>query len=247
MLQRLKNRKDVPLEEQVRAVQHGDEDARHHLLSSYQPFIATSVSKVCKRYIDPERDDEFSVGFMAFNEAIDSYSEEKGSSFLTFARLVITRKVIDYIRKESVDVTTVSLDQSDDEEEQTNAADWRLSQVSKDAFEEEQVAWYRQMEIEEYNRKLEEYKLSFSELVSVSPKHQDAKESAKEVARFVYENKEFRKYVLTKKRLPIKKIEPHVNVSKKTIERNRKYILAVFVLLVEDFTYLKEYVQGVNE
>ncbi|GAA0470940.1 RNA polymerase sigma-I factor [Alkalibacillus silvisoli] len=245
MLQRLKHEQDVPLEEQVRAVQDGDEDARHYLLSSYQPFIATSVSKVCKRYIDTERDDEFSVGLMAFNEAIDSYSEEKGSSFLTFARLVITRKVIDYIRKESAYITTVPLDQSDDEDEQSTE-NWRLSQVSKDAFEQDQATWYRQMEIEEYNRKLKEFKLSFSELVSISPKHQDAKESAKEVARFVYENEEFREYVLAKKRLPIKKIEPYVNVSKKTIERNRKYILAVFVLLVEDFIYLKEYVQGVS-
>ncbi|WP_188207027.1 RNA polymerase sigma-I factor [Alkalibacillus aidingensis] len=246
MLQRQVDQDDVTLEEQVVAVQHGDENARHHLLSSYQPFIATAVSKVCKRYIDTKQDDEFSIGLMAFNEALDSYSKDKGSSFLTFARLVISRKVIDYIRKESNHFGTVSLDQSEEDEDQS-PTDWKLSHAAKQAFEQDQDAWYRQIEIEEYNQKLKEYKLSFSELATISPKHHDAKESAKEVARVVYHNDEIREYVLTKKRLPIKKVEPLVSVSKKTIERNRKYILAIFILLTEDFMYLKDYVQGVSE
>lgn len=61
----------------------------------------------------------------------------------------------------------------------------------------------------------------------------------------IYGQPEIRQYVMEKKRLPIKKILPLVDVSKKTIERNRKYILAVFVLLNEDFMYLKEYVKEV--
>lgn len=58
-------------------------------------------------------------------------------------------------------------------------------------------------------------------------------------------NQKFANMLWKKKRLPIKKILPLVDVSKKTIERNRKYILAVFVLLNEDFMYLKEYVKEV--
>ncbi|MET3683550.1 RNA polymerase sigma factor [Alkalibacillus flavidus] len=246
MLQRLKKTEDVPLEEQVLAVQQGDDETRHHLLSSYQPFIAKAVSNVCKRYINPEQDDEFSIGLMAFNDAIDSYSKDKGSSFLTFAKLVISRKVIDYIRKEADDVTTMSLDQSEDEDE-PSTTEWRVSQVSKDEYAKAQDNWYRQIEIEEYNDRLKDFKLSFAELATISPKHEDARQSAQDVAQYVYQDDALREYVLDKKRLPIKQIEPHVNVSKKTIERNRKYILAVFVLLVEDFEYLKEYVKGVSE
>ncbi|WP_027963818.1 RNA polymerase sigma-I factor [Halalkalibacillus halophilus] len=245
MLKRRKETEGASLESQINAIQNGDEQTRHHLLSNYQPFIATAVSKVCKRYIDAERDDEYSIGLMAFNDAINLYSEEKGSSFLTFARLVISRRVIDYIRSEADEMTYIPLDDGSDEE-MTSSADWRLANVSKEAYELDQQSWYRQVEIEEYNEKLKEYKLSFQELVDICPKHKDAKESAKKVARFVYENDEIRDYVLEQKRLPIKKIEPHVNVSKKTIERNRRYILAIFVLFSEDFVYLREYVEGVN-
>ncbi|MDQ0159896.1 RNA polymerase sigma-I factor [Alkalibacillus salilacus] len=245
MLQRLKKTEDVPLEEQVLSVQHGDEETRHHLLSSYQPFIAKCVSNVCKRYINQEQDDEFSIGLMAFNEAMDTYSRDKGSSFLTFAKLVISRKVIDFIRQQTDHFHSVSLDQVEEDDE-SQTAEWRVSQVSKDEYAKTQDNWYRQIEIEEYNERLKEFKLSFAELADLSPKHVDARQSAQDVARYVYEDEALRHYVLDKKRLPIKQIEPHVSVSKKTIERNRKYILAVFVLLCEDFTYLKEYVQGVS-
>lgn len=78
-----------------------------------------------------------------------------------------------------------------------------------------------------------------------SPKHEDTKKQAQKIAKLIYGQPEIRQYVMEKKRLPIKKILPLVDVSKKTIERNRKYILAVFVLLNEDFMYLKEYVKEV--
>lgn len=244
-----KNRDDhVSLEEHVQLVQSGDEQARHHLIENYQPFIATCVSKVCKRYIDPKRDDEYSIGLLAFNEAIESYSAEKGSSFLSFARLVISRKVIDYIRTQSKGPTTVSLDQSEGDSDDSNEDSyWMVSDAAKEAYQEEEAAQYRKMEIEEYNKKLKEYKLTFSELARISPKHHDARESAKQIAHLIYKNREIKEYVLEKKRLPIKKILPFVNVSKKTLERNRKYILAIFILLDSDYTFLKDYVKGVSD
>src|SRR5690625_6528731 len=79
----------------VIAAQQGDSEILNHLLKAYQPFIAKCVSSVCKRYIDPEHDDEFSIGLSAFHSAIEIFSPVKGSSFLSFAKLVITRRVID--------------------------------------------------------------------------------------------------------------------------------------------------------
>ncbi len=238
-----RQKEDATLEQLVLQAQSGNEEVRHTLLKDYRPFIATSVSKVCKRYIDQTHDDEFSVGWMAFNEAIDSFETDQGSKFLTFARLVISRKVIDFIRSQKIDMKTVSLDAEDPSGEQSNES--YLHDLSKKQYVQDELAWYRQIEIEEYQKVLKEYGLSFNELVEHSPKHRDAKEQAQQIAHLVYENEEIRQYIIEKKRLPIKKILPLVDVSKKTIERNRKYILAVFILLKEDFVYLKEYVKEV--
>ncbi len=38
-----------------------------------------------------------------------------------------------------------------------------------------------------------------------------------------------------------------VSVSRKTIERNRKYIIAIALILSGDYVYMKDYLKGVLE
>ncbi|QDP39631.1 RNA polymerase sigma factor SigI [Radiobacillus deserti] len=232
------------LASQVHLVQQGDVELQNQLIDAYKPFIAKTVSEVCKRYIDPTLDDEFSIGLSAFNEAMLAYSSERGSAFLSFARLVIKRKVIDYIRQEQTRLVAASLDETYDEDQMDNP----LEISAAKAFHQEEVdQWYRREELSELEMKLKEYKISFKELTMVSPKHQDARESAIKVARLLYEDQELREYVYKKKKIPIKSLVNRVKVSKKTLERNRKYILAIFVILSEDFLYLRDYLKGVGQ
>ncbi|WP_425432200.1 RNA polymerase sigma factor SigI [Halobacillus massiliensis] len=239
----LKNR-NTSLDDQVAAAKQGDDNIKNEILKQYQPFIAKSVSEVCKRYIDPERDDEFSIGLLAFNEAIHAYSCDKGSSFLSFAKLVIKRKVIDYIRNEQKSLKVISLDDEySDDEQMENPLE---IQAAKDRYALETESWYRKEEIIEFQRELQKYNLTFHELTESSPKHVDARESAIEVARTVYNDNALRQQVLEKGRLPMKDLVSRVNVSKKTLERNRKFIIAMVLILSGDYVYLKEYLKGVG-
>ncbi|SDQ85097.1 RNA polymerase sigma factor SigI [Virgibacillus salinus] len=234
---------EMPLDEMIASVQRGDQTLQNYLLKSYQPFIAKCVSEVCKRYIDPQKDDEFSIGLAAFNEAILSYSPDKGSSFLSFSKLVVKRKVIDYIRYVQRTPAAISLDESFDEEQMENPTE---IVAVKEIYQQEQEAWHRREEIMDFKEKLRVYKLSLVELTEASPKHKDARESAVAVARKLYNDTDLREYVYQKKKLPIKDLVKMVDVSKKTLERNRKFILAIFVVLDEDYMYLKEYLKGVG-
>ncbi|GGF16558.1 RNA polymerase sigma factor SigI [Halobacillus andaensis] len=244
MIKRLARKKDTFLDERVAAAKEGDDEAKNEILKQYQPFIAKSVSEVCKRYIDPAKDDEFSVGLLAFNEAIHAYSYDKGSSFLSFAKLVIKRKVIDYIRNEQKRPKMVSLDEEYvDDEQMENPSEIK---AAKDRFVLETEAWYRREEIVEFQSQLHKYGLTFNELTESSPKHVDARESAVQVARIVYNDDDLREQVLLKGRLPMKDLVMKVDVSKKTLERNRKFIIAMVLILAGDYVYLKEYLKGVG-
>lgn len=235
--------KERPLEDMINSAKDGDQEVQNYLLKMYQPYIAKCVSEVCKRYIDPKRDDEFSVGLFAFNEAIQTYSAEKGSSFLSFAKLVVKRKVIDYIRFVQKTPKTASLDESYDEEKMENPLE---IVAANEIYQEEQQNWYRREEIADFTDKLEVYKLTLTELTESSPKHRDARESAIRTAKTLFDDEALREYVQLKKRLPIKELVKRVDVSKKTLERNRKYILAIFIVLSEDYLYLKDYLKGVT-
>ncbi|MDF2725430.1 MAG: putative polymerase sigma factor SigI, partial [Paenibacillus sp.] len=60
---------DTP-EQKVLVIQQGDIRQRNQFITDFQPYVAKVTSRFCKRYIDPSRDDEFSIALGAFNEAI---------------------------------------------------------------------------------------------------------------------------------------------------------------------------------
>lgn len=62
-------------------------------------FIINTISKVTGKYVSIENDDEFSIGLMAFVEALDKYNQEKGP-FLSFAKIVIESRIKNYLAKE---------------------------------------------------------------------------------------------------------------------------------------------------
>ncbi|WP_336882136.1 RNA polymerase sigma factor SigI [Priestia koreensis] len=230
------------LEEMAVQIQKGDGQLQNEVIDQYKPFIAKTVSSVCKRYIH-ETDDEFSIGLIAFNEAIEKYTKEKGSSLLSFAELIIKRRVIDYIRKE-VRVRSWHFDLKEDMEEE-GAQSKIEADLSIHAYHKSIEQELRQQEIIQFHEVLKKFGMSLSEIVEQSPKHYDARINAIEVAQYIVNQDEVCEQLFKKKQIPIRQIERHVKVSRKTIERNRKYIIAMAIVLTGDYIYLKDYLKGV--
>lgn len=119
-----------------------------------------------------------------------------------------------------------------------------FDEISVSSFVKEQQAVERNEEMKGYSQLLEDYGLSFEELVRFSPKHADSRKTAFHIAQIIAETPEFFGYLTEKKKLPIKELISLVEVSRKTIERHRKYIIAVVLLINSDFVYIKEYIKG---
>jgi RNA polymerase sigma factor len=231
------------LEETVTLIQQGDKTLLNELIQAYKPFIAKTVSSVCGRYIY-ETDDEFSIGLIAFNEAIEKYSKERGSSLLSFSEVIIKRRVIDYIRKQTKS-QHISMDLGIASPEEESPGSAIVNELSIDEFKKKNDEQLRKDEIIQFQSLLEEFDLSLKDLVENSPKHADARKNAIDVAKMLVENQELKESMFEKKRLPIKELEKMADVSRKTIERNRKYIIAIALILSSDYVYLKEYLKGV--
>ncbi|MBU9711328.1 RNA polymerase sigma-I factor [Evansella tamaricis] len=237
-----KEQRKHTVEEVVAQIQNGNNDKKNQFIEQYIPFIRKTASKVCKRYISPSVDDEYSIALMAFDEAIQQYSPEKGSSFLAFAALVVKRRVIDYIRYEQRRRVSLSIDYTEeDKENMENAAEVHASVKN---YEHHLESQYRRDEIIQLQEKLRIYDISLSDVSKQSPKHKDARENMLQIANCVVGEEEMRLYLIEKKRLPMKELSKRISMSRKTIERNRKYIIALCVILMEDFQYLRDYLKG---
>ncbi|TCP23502.1 RNA polymerase sigma factor [Scopulibacillus darangshiensis] len=230
------------LEGKVYEVQKGDESLRNFIINSYQPFIKKVVSKVCNRFIDHSMD-EYSIGLVAFNEAMDQYQTGQGSKFLTFADMVIRRRIIDFIRKESRQAKTIYLDQTELDDEGGQDESYIQQKAAIHFYDEQCQIEERVEQIETYEQLLLDYGITFKVLSKNCPKHIDARENAKQVAKILVDNSGLAQHLTEKRQLPIKDLLQFVSCSRKTIERNRKYIIAVALIYIGGFSALQSYIE----
>jgi RNA polymerase sigma factor len=232
------------LHQMIERIHQGEEELRNELLQQYRPFVGTIVSKVCKRYIHQSHDEEFSVGLEAFNEAISQYSSEKGGSFLSFADLVIRRRVIDYIRKNKQKASFVSFDETADPESPEYNV-WDV-QAAVEQYQAEREAEMRREEILHYRERLKEFDIVLEELPEYTPRHADARDNMIRIAQMIADNPNLREAFLEKKKIPVKYLLQYISFSRKTVERNRNYIVAITLIFIENYQFLRSYIQ-VNE
>jgi RNA polymerase sigma factor len=239
-----KRSQEEALESKVGRVQGGDVRLRNQLIEDYRPFIATIVSRFCKRYIDPSRDDEFSIALGAFNEALNQFSADHQSSFLNFSETVIRRRLIDYVRKEKKfqsQIPFTSFDREGDEGEQLdNPVE---VEQAVEFYEEHRKSEDRQGEIIEFNEQLHRFGISMKDLVNGSPKHADSRYMLFHIGKRLGEDSYLMSLLFTKKTLPIKELLQITDVARKTLERHRKYIIAVALIHFVPYPHLLEYVQ----
>ncbi|MHB1125463.1 MAG: RNA polymerase sigma-I factor [Bacillota bacterium] len=225
----------------LRQAQDGNRSSRDTLIRKYTPFIVKTASSVCGRYLRVGEDDEISVSLIAFNEAIDKYDRTKGVAFLTFAQRVIQRRLIDHFRREGRANQIIPVSELVDPENEFHGLTMIDAKQATGLFREQQTVEERREEIIRFQSRLRDYGLSFEMLSRISPKHRDARQAAIEVARLIVDDDILATHLKERKELPMKELEKRVRVSRKTLERQRRYIMAIALVLLDDFPYLREY------
>jgi RNA polymerase sigma factor len=233
-------------EQWVTHIQQGNLRMRNQFIIDYQPYVAKVVSRFCKRYIDPAVDDEFSIGLAAFNEAISQFSLTGGSSFLGFAETVMRRRLIDHVRKEQRHNQQVPLSSFDSEDDEQNIINPVETQQAIDVYEKQAGIEERKSEITELNQALSEFGIRFLDLVEASPSHADSRSALFLIGKLLAENGDWMQVLMSKRTLPIKELLIEVQVSRKTLERNRKFIIAVALIYYGSYPFLREYLHSTN-
>jgi RNA polymerase sigma factor len=225
------------LEERVKDIQEGDEDDKNNLIQEYIPFINKVLVNQLGSYIQVENDDYFSIGLIAFNEAIEKYDEERGN-FLTFASVVIKSRLIDQLRKESrrsKEVFMSQLQREDDEDYYTKDV------MTVEGFE---AGIETKLDLASLVHNMKDFGVSLDDLINESPKHQDTRQTAIKIGKHIFEDRRLCDRFLSTGNLPTNEIIRDLNVSRKTVQRSRKFIIAIILILNSNLDTLKTYISS---
>ena len=222
-----------------------DVQAADRLIGTYLPFIKTETAKFLKRPPIEGHDDELSIAMIAFHEAIGGYSRTRGA-FLKYAAMLIRSRLIDYSRREQRHSRVISLDAPAREENTT------LGEVlvgERDPHEEMTARDATRIEIEELTRQMKEFGVELSNVADNCPKQQRTLDACRKALQYARENPELLDDLLKTKRLPIGQLAAGSGVERKTLERHRKYMVALLLIYTNGYEiirgHLKQVMKGV--
>jgi len=216
-------------------IKNGNRSAREKLVEEYKPFVLKTANQSCKRALEWGRDDELSIGLIAFNSAIDTFDQNRQIPFLPYCRVVIVNRLKDHFRKES---RHLNLNVLDDENL------FLENQIAWDSYVNRTIEDERRDELEQFEKILADFSIGFEDLVEVSPKHRDYRLTLFKAATRLAQIESLMEYLVSKKQLPLTGLEKASGVNRKTLERGRKFIIASALILSrpDEFVYLRSYI-----
>ncbi|NPV92353.1 MAG: sigma-70 family RNA polymerase sigma factor [Firmicutes bacterium] len=233
---------DQDLDALLAAARTGNQEAREQLLAQYKPFVLRQAISIANRHLQWDVDDELSVAWLGFNESIDAFEPSRKVPFPSFARLVIKSRLYDYWRQEQRQKRDQVLLSSDPAE---NSISYSIeSRAAWEDYLEKELARERAEEISRLSQILAQYDIKFRELVSASPKHRETRLMCQQAALKLAGDPSLLSHLLEKKRLPLKELALSYQLNRKTLERGRKYIIAVSIILhhQDELPHLKTYI-----
>jgi RNA polymerase sigma factor len=227
-------------EETVRRIQAGDDGLRSPFIAQYEPFIASAVSRLINAPALGR--DEFSVALDAFNEAIGRYDPARSRGFLAFSDLVINHRVVDYIRsnrKHALAYPFTYYEAAGNESAVERAVNQNPSLLSENMEIRE--------EIEAFKERLAAFGIRLGDLVECAPRHIDSRVMCAMLARKLAGSEEMREKLERTRQLPVSSLLECAQVGRKAVENNRKYIIAIYIILTSGMEIIRGYIDFMQE
>lgn len=212
-----------------------DMDAADRLIKEYLPFIKAETAKFMKR--PPREDeDELCIAMFAFHEAVLDYSRIRGA-FLKYAAVAIRNRLIDYYRKEQRHMNQVSLHQPVGDEEETHLID--LLEDNKNEIEVMHLQRATKDEIEEYSNQLQSFGLTLTDVAENCPRQERTLAACHRALGYAKKNMHLLETFVVTKKLPMTKLAEGSGVSLKTLERHRKYMVAIMLAYTNGYEIIR--------
>ena len=219
---------------QVRAAQ-ADPAAADTLIGQYMPFIRSETYKFTHAPIEAGHEDELSIATLAFYEAALSYQRGRGA-FLPYAAAAIRNRLIDHYRAERRHGGSVSLDAPAGEDGRLLAETLPDTRDDIGAYD---LRAATRAEIEAFGRQLAGYGIGFSDVADNCPRQERTLAACRAVLDCARANPILLEKLVRTGRLPMQDLALGSGVDKKTIERHRKYLVAILLAFTNGYEIIR--------
>lgn len=214
-----------------------DRGALERLVEEYMPFIKKQA--MAAGNLGLEYEDKISISMLAFITGVLQYREDKGG-FLSYCAKIIKSRLIDEYRKNKRQNSRIfyvgtEVEMFPEQEEE-----------ALNAFYKEEERKILAEEIAEFAKGLSAYGISFAELPKNSPKQDRSKRQCRLLAKEVVSDKKLRQDFLNTGRLPQRELAERLEISVKTVEKHRKYIVTLIILLLGNYPAVKAFLPGME-
>ena len=236
----MKNGHDI-----VSQVYKAKEDVRaaDELVREYLPFIKAETAKIINKVPVEGHDYELSIAMFAFHEAIMSYSDKKGA-FLKLAKTVIRNRLIDYHRREKRHSGSISLYQTVENDE-NNSTLLEKVDSGKDEISDRHEREAAKKEIADFSRQLSEFGLKLTDVADNCPKQKRTMSACHEALAFAKKNPLLLEELVASRKLPIGALTKGTGVARKTLERHRKYLVALLLAFTNGFEIIRGHLRQI--
>ena len=203
------------------------------LVRDYLPFIKAETAKFMGRSPQQGRDDEL------------GYDRSRGA-FLAFASMSVRHRLLDFARRERRHADVVSLDEGrfdGGEGDERTLVETIASE--RDELDERQTREASRQEIAQFAAELESFGLTFLDVSENCPRQQRTLEACRRVLDCARKNPELLDRLLRTKKLPMAELARGAGVERKTIERHRRYLVAVLLAFTNGFEIIRGHLRRI--
>lgn len=155
---------------------------------------------------------------------------------------LIRSRIVDYERKEVRHQGTISLYSGQDEETGTI-----LDEIadSHNLLEESLNLKATRQEIEELGTVMQRFGVSFSDVAEHSPRQERTLEACRQAIRFAMADRTILDELLRTGKVPLSRLASGAGVERKTLERHRKYLVAMLLIQTNGYEIIRGHLHRV--
>ena len=213
-----------------------DPEAADALIGQYIGFIRSETVKFIHTSPEDGHEDELSIAMLAFYEAVLGYEKSRGA-FLPYAARAIKNRLVDYYRAEKRHGNVVSLHAPKGDGEDSPMLETLPD--TRDELSGYEMRTASQQEIREFCEQLGRLGLTLADVADNCPRQERTLDACRRVLACARSRPELLDRLVESGRLPVNELAAGSGVEKKTLERHRKYLVAILLAFTNGYEIIR--------